>query len=118
MGQVEVQEPIITINGVQLGIGHAMTLRAALNCFSRELDGPNALGDDEHGKKVVNLYKKRIREINKIILSKVSDRGFVGKEDHELNYILSQLKMHTALIEHLTAYQTFRYFGYRPRHRN
>ena len=60
------EEPEIVINGVQLTISQAMTVRVAIETFSMGLveDG---LGDDNHGKKMVELYGAQISELRKII---------------------------------------------------
>lgn len=55
-------EPIITINGVQLTEGQAMTLRVAAGGFAMELQ-QNGLGDDEHGKAMTAGYFARLNEI-------------------------------------------------------
>ena len=58
-------EPTITINGVTLSQGQAMTVRVALSAFAMDLrDG---LGDDEHGKAMTAAYRARLSEILKII---------------------------------------------------
>jgi len=42
-------EPIITINGVTLHTGYAMTVRVALESFAIDLRD-HGLGNDEHGR--------------------------------------------------------------------
>lgn len=55
-------EARITINGVELTVGQAMTIRCALNSFGASLaDG--GLGDDEHGNTMTEIYLANIREI-------------------------------------------------------
>ena len=56
-------EPIITINGIQLTDGQAMTVRGALNGFSVDLQ--DGLGDDEHGRAMTGAYQDRLSEIFK-----------------------------------------------------
>jgi hypothetical protein len=59
----------ITINGVELTVGQAMTVHVALQNFAIDMKQPDALGDDHHGKVMRESYLNRIAEINKIILS-------------------------------------------------
>lgn len=61
-------EPVITINGHLLNDAQAMTLRVAVQGFLFDLVDDNALGDDEHGKAMVSLYRQRLDEINNMIL--------------------------------------------------
>lgn len=58
-------EARITINGVELTVGQAMTIRCALNSFGASLveDG---LGGDEHGNAMTEAYLANIREIRGI----------------------------------------------------
>jgi hypothetical protein len=55
------QEPRITINGVELSIGQAMTMRVALSAFDCDC------GDDEHGKAMTAGYKARTNEIFRLM---------------------------------------------------
>ena len=59
-------EPTITINGHVLSEGQAMTIRVAIEAFASELVS-EGLGDDEHGKRMVDLYVLRINEIRRFI---------------------------------------------------
>jgi hypothetical protein len=59
-------ESIITVNGIQLTEGQAMTVRVALGQFVMELSH-NGLGDDEHGKALVKGYQERAHEIFKLM---------------------------------------------------
>ncbi len=59
-------EPKITINGVELTEAQAMTVRVALTSFDFSLtDG--SLGDDQHGKEMIGLYRERLRELYKVM---------------------------------------------------
>lgn len=49
------KEANIIVNGRQLSEAESMTVRVALNSFSQEVN-QGGLGDDEHGKKMVELY--------------------------------------------------------------
>jgi hypothetical protein len=55
------KEPDITIGGVPLTVGQAMTVRVALGSFAMSLD--EGLGDDEHGRRMTEAYRERLREL-------------------------------------------------------
>lgn len=55
-------EPAITINGVTLTSGEAMTVRVAVNNFLIDLQH-HSLCDDEHGQKMDAFYLATLREI-------------------------------------------------------
>jgi len=57
-------EPEIIINGFNLGLGCAMTIRVAIEVFASNLI-ENGLGDDDHGKSMVIVYRERIDDIRK-----------------------------------------------------
>lgn len=59
------KEPDVTINGVRLTKGQAMTVRVALESFA--LDLSEGLGDDEMGQKICEGYKGQIESIRRII---------------------------------------------------
>ena len=40
----------ITINGVELNKAQKMALHVALQIYAMDMQQPNALGDDEHGR--------------------------------------------------------------------
>jgi len=54
-------EPDIIINGRQLTVGQAMTVRVAISAFSMQL---GAIGDDVHGRRMAAAYMERLREIS------------------------------------------------------
>lgn len=57
-------EPAITINGVPLSTGQAMTVRVACVTMQAEMqDDPMALGDDEQGMALVEAYTARLSEV-------------------------------------------------------
>ena len=57
-------EPAITINGVALSVGQAMTVRVAVTNFAVDLKGDkDALGTDEHGVLMRTAYLTRLHEI-------------------------------------------------------
>jgi hypothetical protein len=60
-------EPKITVNGVELSVGQAMTLRVALTSFifGMKEDG---LGDDEHGIAMASGYIDRGSEVLLLML--------------------------------------------------
>lgn len=53
----EWKENDITINGKPLSVGEAMTFRVAVTHFHQWVAN-NGLGDDEHGKAMVDGYKR------------------------------------------------------------
>lgn len=57
------EEPRITVNGVELSLGQAMTLRVALTTFHMEMGQPEALGKDEHGLITARNYRQRAEEV-------------------------------------------------------
>ncbi len=56
------KEPIIIINGQQLGVGEAMTVRVAIESFSMSLV-EEGLGEDEMGKSIAKGYLNSIVNI-------------------------------------------------------
>ena len=51
-------EPTVTVSGQRLSDGEVMTIRVALNSFISDMQQPNALGGDEHGKAMASGYQK------------------------------------------------------------
>lgn len=64
-------EPRITINGIELRVGAAMTVRCAIECFASTLQSEGC-GDDEHGKLMTQGYLARIAEIRELIFANTS----------------------------------------------
>lgn len=64
-------EPVITINGRQLTESQAMAVRAAVTAFWQDMAEPDALGDDDHGRRMSEAYRDRLTEVLQIIGSKV-----------------------------------------------
>lgn len=61
-------EPVITINGVTLHTGQAMTVRVALETLAMELhEDPGCLGVDEHARRMAAGYLATIYEIYDLI---------------------------------------------------
>ncbi len=60
-------EPRITINGVQLDGAQAMTIRVAIASLLVELQDPDHLGADEHGRFMTKAYKARALELQAIM---------------------------------------------------
>jgi len=60
--------PKITINGVELTQGQALTIHAALQSYAGDMSKKNALGKDEYGEFMRQAYLDRISEINKIYI--------------------------------------------------
>lgn len=59
-------EPCITINGVTLTTGQAMTVCVALELFAFSLTG-EGMGDDEQGRAMTQGYLNAIREIHRLM---------------------------------------------------
>lgn len=59
-GVNKMNEPEITINGIQLNSAEAITIRVAVSSFLSNLKDENALGDDEHGKRMRKEYLKNL----------------------------------------------------------
>lgn len=73
------REPTITINGTQLTVPQAMTVRNALEgmaCFLVD----NGLGDDDHGKFMVASYMQSIHEIRRMIFIAESMQTTTGED--------------------------------------
>jgi hypothetical protein len=59
----------ITINGVELTVGQAMTVHVALQSFATELTSKkHPCGNDEHGKFMTKAYLANISAINKLYI--------------------------------------------------
>lgn len=56
-------EPTITINGRTCSPGEVTTIRAALTSLQFDLDKPNALGPDHHGRAMVENYLRCLTTI-------------------------------------------------------
>ena len=63
-------EPNITINGVKLTQGQAMTMRVALESYALEMQ-TTGLGEHEHGRRMSQAYLARIREIRALYMPPV-----------------------------------------------
>ncbi|TGR84593.1 hypothetical protein EN866_32830 [Mesorhizobium sp. M2D.F.Ca.ET.223.01.1.1] len=63
------EEPRIEINGTILSIGQAMALRVAATAYLDEMaSNPDALGEDEHGRRMTGLYADRLNEVVRIMI--------------------------------------------------
>lgn len=63
-------ESDITINGVQLTNAQAMALRVACTAYHQEMaSNPDALGDDEHGRRMVAAYRDRLGEVLRLLVA-------------------------------------------------
>jgi hypothetical protein len=60
-------EASITVNGIPLTMSQSMTVRVALATFALDLQSERGLGDDEHGKAMVNGYMSAIRAIHQMM---------------------------------------------------
>ena len=61
------KEPLITINGVELTQGQAMTMRVALQHLALDMHEPSALGKDKVGRDIAKGYVRNVANINDII---------------------------------------------------
>lgn len=66
-------EPDIIVNGVKLNDAQAMTVRVALIGFLTELQNPDTLGKDKHGRSMVELYKTTGSEVQNIMLNNLAE---------------------------------------------
>jgi hypothetical protein len=60
-------EPTIIIGNKMLHKGQAMAVRVALNNFLIDLQEPDSLGDDEHGRAMTTAYRDRIVEVLRLM---------------------------------------------------
>lgn len=60
-------EADIIINGVKLTDAQAMTLRVAIGGWLMDLQNPDHLGTDEHGRFMTAAYRLRASEIQDLI---------------------------------------------------
>lgn len=56
-------EPVIEINGKWLNAAQTMAVRVAIGAFLLDLQEPDALGSDKHGKKMAKAYRNRLSEV-------------------------------------------------------
>lgn len=73
------KEAIITINGRTISSAQAMALRVAVANFMHTLQN-DGLGDDQHGVEMTELYQKRLKELEEMMLGGLGD---------ETEYVLS-----------------------------
>jgi hypothetical protein len=62
-----VNEPQIVVNGIELSVGQAMTVRVALNSFLLDLQNTET-EQDMHASYMTAAYIERIKEINRMIV--------------------------------------------------
>lgn len=60
-------EPAIVINSHRLTEAQAMAVRVAVSSFWKEMDAPDALGDDRAGRDLAWAYRDRLAEVIKIM---------------------------------------------------
>lgn len=65
-------EPVILINGRRLTDGQAMAVRVAITTFHQEMAEPDALGGDEHGKRMAEGYRDRLTEVLRMLVPPVA----------------------------------------------
>ena len=56
-------EAHIVINGITLASGQALALRVACVAYLMEMEQPDALGEDEHGRAMALGYTERLMEV-------------------------------------------------------
>jgi hypothetical protein len=54
----EWNEATVDVNGHRLSVGEVMTIRVALCSLVSDMQQPNAIGDDDHGKAMAIGYVK------------------------------------------------------------
>ena len=65
----------MTINGIPLSIGEAMTIRVALEHFYAFIADKDALGLDEHGKRMQTAYTARCLGIFRLMTAESPTNG-------------------------------------------
>ena len=65
----DTKEPRITVNGVELSEGQAMTVRVALSTFCSEMGRKDALGKGEHGQRMATAYRERAGEVLRVMIA-------------------------------------------------
>lgn len=64
----EPREPLITVNGEPLSFGQSMAVRVAVTSYYAAMaTDPIALGDDEHGRVMVQAYGDRLGEVIRLM---------------------------------------------------
>jgi hypothetical protein len=63
MSPLSDKEAVIAINGVLLAPSQSTALRVAVCHMLSDMQDPLALGDDEHGRFMVQAYKARLTEV-------------------------------------------------------
>lgn len=63
-----ISEAEVTINGQRLSEGQVMALRVAASIYWENMQDENALGDDEHGRRMVLAYRDRLAEILRLMI--------------------------------------------------
>ncbi len=61
-------EPVIVINGQTLSVGEAMSVRVAVGAYQMEMTRPGALGEDAHGKAMVESYRRNLNSVTEKIM--------------------------------------------------
>jgi len=62
-------EPQIAINGEPLTTAQAMAVRVACSSYFDEMaSNPDALGEDDHGRRMTALYAERLGEVIGLML--------------------------------------------------
>lgn len=64
------EEPTITINGVTLNNAQAMVVREAVASYHSDMQDPDALGDDPHGRRMTVLYREHMDAIIRLMVGK------------------------------------------------
>jgi hypothetical protein len=64
-----IDEAEIIINGTKLNVGQSMTLRVAVSSMLAEMQNPDALGDDGHGRTMTAAYRERLSELAVMIVA-------------------------------------------------
>jgi len=70
-------EAVVVVNGVALSFAQSMSLRVAVAHMLHDLQDPLRLGDDEHGRFMVQAYKARLEEVQELIFKNLTAEGVV-----------------------------------------
>lgn len=62
----------IKINRIDLSEGQVAAVRVAILSFTAELQDPDHLGEDDHGRNMVRLYRARLMEVIHIMQRKAN----------------------------------------------
>lgn len=62
----------VVVNGKTLTDAEAEVVRVAVSSMLMEMQTPDSLGKDEHGRAMVALYRKALRDVERLFLGEHS----------------------------------------------